>query len=133
MSLVCSHKTFAITQPSDGYNGVPDSCKEYYYHPSCGASKPCHGPSANECKPFPGTPATTYGGYWTGGTVYTNVTKHCCAAVEQTLPPSQPAKVGATVSVAATTEDAYPIMYLLACVSTQSAGQLRATEGHQHD
>jgi hypothetical protein len=101
--------------------------------PECGGGDmPCIRNSGGPpyCAPFPGTPATTYATY---ATHTPNTTKHCCPAVQQSFPPSDPAKAGTTVSVAATTEDAYPIMYMLACVSTQSAGQLRATEGHQHD
>jgi hypothetical protein len=120
----------------------PDSCAAFPGgNPGTGrwsATTPCYD-NNNHCYPLPGTPATTYGDYWTAyddyrgrtATFHTNVTKHCCPA--ETPSPSQPAKAGTAVSVAATTEDAYPIMYMLACVSTQSAGQLRATEGHQHD
>jgi hypothetical protein len=59
----------------------------------------------------------------------TAVTKHCCPAAEKSLPFAKAAEAGTTVDVAASTEDAHPIMYMLACVSIQNAGQLRATEG----
>jgi hypothetical protein len=85
--------------------------------------------------PFPGGKAT-YGNYWAGvpaaaAVFHANITKHCCASNGAThSPPSDPAKVGTAVNVAASTGDTYPLMYMLACVSTQSAGALRVAEGH---
>jgi hypothetical protein len=72
--------------------------------------------------------------YWTVLPSFnTNSTKHCCASTTTSGQPSDPAKTGITVvDVAASTGDTYPLMYMLACVSTKSAGALRVAEGHSN-